>query len=123
MAQKTVERRCRAGRYEGCANRRRGSRLRRADMATVAKYQTSGGETRYRGRYRTPEGRQTDKRGFDTKRDADAFAASVEVAKLKGQAGRTDMTAVPVVARAVVVTPVVRSVLPRANAAFFPDWE
>jgi integrase len=52
-------------------------------MATIAKYQTKAG-AKYRVRYRTPEGRQTDKRGFDTKRDADAFAATVEVAKMKG---------------------------------------
>jgi integrase len=36
-------------------------------------------------RFRTPDNRQTDKRGFRTKRDADRFAAEVEVAKLKGE--------------------------------------
>jgi integrase len=54
-------------------------------MASVEKYTTARGETRYRVRYRTPEGRQTDKRSFSTKRDADAFAATIEVAKLKGE--------------------------------------
>lgn len=54
-------------------------------MATISKYQTSGGATLYRVRYRTPDHRQTDKRGFRTKRDAEAFAASVEVSKLKGE--------------------------------------
>jgi integrase len=54
-------------------------------MASIDKYETSSGETRYRVRYRTPEGRQTDKRGFDTKRDAEAFRATIEVAKLKGE--------------------------------------
>lgn len=54
-------------------------------MATIDKYLTKSGATKYRVRYRTPDGRQTDKRGFDTKRDADAFAVTVEVAKLKGE--------------------------------------
>ena len=54
-------------------------------MATIDKYQTSSGETRYRVRYRKPTGKQTDKRGFRRKADADAFAATVEVSKLKGE--------------------------------------
>lgn len=54
-------------------------------MATISKYQTADGATRYRVRYRTPERRQTDKRGFATKRDAEQFAATVEVSKLKGE--------------------------------------
>ncbi len=54
-------------------------------MATIEPYQTSKGERRYRVRYRTPDRRQTDKRGFRTKRDAEAFAATVEVAKLRGE--------------------------------------
>ena len=36
-------------------------------------------------RYRTPDRRQTDKRGFRTKREAEVFANMVEVAKLKGE--------------------------------------
>ena len=36
-------------------------------------------------RYRTPDRRQTDKRGFRTKREAEMFAATVEVAKARGQ--------------------------------------
>ena len=36
-------------------------------------------------RYRTPDNRQTDKRGFKTKRDAELFAATVEVTKAKGE--------------------------------------
>jgi integrase len=36
-------------------------------------------------RYRTPDRGQTDKRGFKTKRDAEVFANSVEVSKLKGE--------------------------------------
>ncbi|KHO18654.1 tyrosine-type recombinase/integrase [Mycolicibacterium setense] len=53
-------------------------------MATISRYETSSGATRYRVRYRTPDRRQTDKRGFKTKRDAEAFAATVEVEKLTG---------------------------------------
>lgn len=54
-------------------------------MATVAKYVTSRGATLYRVQYRTPEGRLTGKRGFKRKADADAFANSVETAKLRGE--------------------------------------
>ena len=43
-------------------------------MATIEPYQTKGGR-RYRVRFRTPDRRQTDKRGFKTKRDAQAWAA------------------------------------------------
>lgn len=53
-------------------------------MATIEAYETKAGR-RYRVRYRTPEHRSTDKRGFTTKRDAEAFAASVEVSKLRGE--------------------------------------
>ncbi|WP_347955450.1 tyrosine-type recombinase/integrase [Gordonia aichiensis] len=52
-------------------------------MATIDAYSTKSGR-RYRVRYRTPDHRQTDKRGFRTKRDAEAFAATVEVQKLTG---------------------------------------
>lgn len=52
-------------------------------MATIERYSTKSG-ARYRVRYRTPDHRQTDKRGFRTKRDAEAFAATVEVSKLTG---------------------------------------
>jgi integrase len=54
-------------------------------MATISKYQISSGATLYRVRYRTPGRGQTDKRGFKTKRDAEAFAASVEVTKARGE--------------------------------------
>ena len=40
---------------------------------------------RYRVRYRTPDRGQTDKRGFRTKRDAEAFAAGVEMSKMRGE--------------------------------------
>jgi integrase len=36
-------------------------------------------------RYRTPDRRQTQKRGFTTKRDAQQFAATVEVSKARGE--------------------------------------
>ena len=54
-------------------------------MATISSYKTRNGETRYRVRYRTPKRKQTDKRGFRTKRDAERFAATVEVAKMRGE--------------------------------------
>ncbi|MGO2111923.1 MAG: Arm DNA-binding domain-containing protein, partial [Pseudoclavibacter sp.] len=53
-------------------------------MATIEPYETKAG-TRYQVRYRTPEHKQTKRRGFTTQRDAKAFAATVEVAKLKGE--------------------------------------
>jgi integrase len=53
-------------------------------MATIEPYETKAGK-RYRVRYRTPGRRQTDKRGFKTKREAEAFAATVEVSKMRGE--------------------------------------
>jgi hypothetical protein len=55
-----------------------------ADMAPRIT-RPSRGATLYRVRYRTPDNRQTDKRGFRTKRDAERFAATVEVAKMRGE--------------------------------------
>ena len=57
-------------------------------MATISKYQTASGATLYRVRYRTPDRRQTQKRGFRTKRDAQAFAADVEVNEDDGRVRR-----------------------------------
>ena len=54
-------------------------------MATIEKYETSSGTTRYGVRYRTPDHRTTRKRGFATKRDAQRFANTVEVHKLTGE--------------------------------------
>ena len=54
-------------------------------VATISKYQTASGATLYRVRYRTPDRGQTDKRGFKTKRDAEAFANTVEVTKARGE--------------------------------------
>ena len=53
-------------------------------MATISKYETASGATRYRVRYRTPDHRQTDRRGFKTKRDAEAWANQLDVDKRKG---------------------------------------
>jgi integrase len=53
-------------------------------MATIERYETSSGATRYRVRYRTPDCRQTTKRGFPTKRDAQAWADQLEVDKRRG---------------------------------------
>jgi hypothetical protein len=53
-------------------------------MGSIEPYKTVSGR-RYRVRYRTPDHRQTDKRGFKTKRDAEQFAASVEVKKARGE--------------------------------------
>lgn len=51
-------------------------------MANVTRYKTSKGETRYRVRYRKPDGTQTDKRGFKRKIDAETWAAEhVTIAK------------------------------------------
>lgn len=52
-------------------------------MATIESYETAAGK-RYRVRYRTPDRRQTDKRGFTSKRAAQDFAATVEVEKMTG---------------------------------------
>ena len=53
-------------------------------MATIEKYENAQGKALYMVRYRTPENRQTKKRGFKTKRDAQIFANTVEVKKLTG---------------------------------------
>jgi integrase len=53
-------------------------------MASVEPYETASGR-RYRVRYRTPDHRQTTKRGFKTKRDAELYLANVEVSKAKGE--------------------------------------
>lgn len=62
-------------------------------MATISKYELPrkdkdgnpiAPQVLYRVRYRTPDRRQTDKRGFKTKRDAEAFANQLEVDKRRG---------------------------------------
>lgn len=54
-------------------------------MATIESYTTTGGKRLYMVRFRTPDRRQSKKRGFATKRDAQAFAATVEVEKMRGE--------------------------------------
>jgi integrase len=54
-------------------------------MATIERYETKSGATLYRVRYRTPDNRSTQKRGFTTKRDAERFANKVEVDKMRGE--------------------------------------
>jgi integrase len=53
-------------------------------MATVERYRIKGGAERWRVRYRDPANLQTDKRGFETKAEADVFANKVEVDKVRG---------------------------------------
>jgi integrase len=53
-------------------------------VGSVEAYATTAGK-RYRVRYRKPDHKQTDKRGFKTKRDAELFLASVEVGKARGE--------------------------------------
>jgi hypothetical protein len=53
-------------------------------MATIERYENKAGTTLYAVRYRTPDHRSTYKRGFTTKREAQAWANSVEVNKMTG---------------------------------------
>jgi integrase len=53
-------------------------------VGSVTPYDTKGGR-RYRVRYRTPDHRQTDKRGFKTKKEAELFLATVEISKARGE--------------------------------------
>lgn len=53
-------------------------------MATVEKYQTKSGGTLYAVRYRKPDRGTTTKRGFRTKREAQAWAEDVEIDKRTG---------------------------------------
>ncbi|GAA0990110.1 site-specific integrase [Subtercola frigoramans] len=53
-------------------------------MGSISSYQTAEGR-RYRVRYRRPDKSQTDKRGFKTKREAELFAASVEMSMARGE--------------------------------------
>ena len=50
---------------------------------SISAYSTAAG-TRYRVRYRKPNGASTDKRGFTTKKEARLYLASVEVSKATG---------------------------------------
>ncbi|KAB1647127.1 site-specific integrase [Pseudoclavibacter sp. CFCC 14310] len=52
-------------------------------MASIEPYQTKAGK-RWRVRYRKPDHSSTDKRGFTTKRDAQQWLATVQVADAQG---------------------------------------
>ena len=53
-------------------------------MASVSKYSTAAGETRWMVRYRKPDRGTTTKRGFTTKRAAEAHANTIETQKMTG---------------------------------------
>jgi integrase len=53
-------------------------------VASIERYETSSGATRYAVRYRKPDRTTTMKRGFSTKKSAEAFANTIEVSKLMG---------------------------------------
>ena len=53
-------------------------------MGSITPYVTESGR-RYRIRWRTPEGRQSEKQGIRTKKEAELMLASVEVAKARGE--------------------------------------
>jgi integrase len=63
-------------------------------MGSVTPYETASGR-RYRVRYRSPDRAQTDKRGFKTKREADLFLASVEIAKSRGEFVSANQSRIP----------------------------
>ena len=54
-------------------------------MATIDTYQTKSGKKLCDVRHRTPNGRATRTRGYETRRDAKGFASSVEVSKMRGE--------------------------------------
>jgi integrase len=53
-------------------------------VGSITPYNTAAGK-RYRVRYRTPDERQTDRRGFKTRKDAELYLATVEVSKSRGE--------------------------------------
>jgi integrase len=64
--------------------RKRRFRCKEGTLGSVEPYQTAKGK-RYRVQYRTPDRRNTMKRGFATKREAEQYLASVEVSKMRGE--------------------------------------
>lgn len=72
-------------------------------MATIEPYETKAG-TRYRVRYRTPDRRDTTKRGFLTKKSAQQFAAETQLA----------------IADGTYISPTVAK---RTVTSIYPDWE
>ncbi len=61
-----------------------GSRPKQEKDKKPAPWCRKDGHSPYRVRYRKPDGKQTDKRGFIRKRDAEIFSATVEVDKAMG---------------------------------------
>lgn len=53
-------------------------------MATIEAYENAAGKTLYRVRYRTPDRKQSSRRGFKTKRDAQWFLHDLESSKGRG---------------------------------------
>ena len=53
-------------------------------MGSIELYETAAGR-RYRVRYRKPDRSRTQKRGFRTKRDAEQYLATQEVAQMRGE--------------------------------------
>lgn len=53
-------------------------------MASIKRYATAKGD-RWRVQYRTPDHRVTQRRGFKTKKEAEDFAATTHVSKLRGE--------------------------------------
>lgn len=53
-------------------------------MGSIEPYETAAGR-RYRVRYRKPDRSQTQKRGFRTKRDAEQYLATQQVAQMRGE--------------------------------------
>jgi integrase len=53
-------------------------------VASIKKYSTARGD-RWRVQFRTPDHRVTQRRGFQTKREAEDFAATVHVSKMRGE--------------------------------------
>ena len=69
--------------YRGCVEGHRWRRL--------SKYETASGATLYRCPLpHTGQAPDRQKRGFTTKRDAELFAATLEVAKARGELRRAD---------------------------------
>lgn len=61
-----------------------GRQLNAEVMGSIEPYETAAGR-RYRVRYRKPDRSQTQKRGFRTKRDAEQYLATQEVAQMRGE--------------------------------------
>jgi integrase len=61
------------------------AQIARMPVATIEQYQSASNARLYMVRYRKPDNKQTMRRGFRSRREAQMFAATVEVAKAKGE--------------------------------------